>query len=209
MATYEKIKKELSLMSSSTDSTINTLIPGLAAGLSRIVSVSAISPIEYIRTLQSGGNLGSTINIAREIRKESGLKGFYRGWGATIMRDSPYSMVYWLCFEKFRTLLEPKLDLERRPGEPIQYNVSTNFVCGALSGALAASFTHPMDVIKTKHQLLAVNEKKLSLVDSIRNTIKSSGFLSLYKGLGLRLAIVIPSGTIMVTIYEAAKHLNF
>jgi solute carrier family 25, member 39/40 len=139
------------------------------------------------------------------------LWAFIEGGGATIFRDAPYSMIYWLCFERVRPIFENKLYSIDRGGSSSsssnsinsnsnrnsssiyssnRYYASTNFVCGALSGAFAAFITHPMDVIKTKQQLMAEHKPKMPFIERLQHSIKTSGFLSLYKGLALRLAIV-------------------
>jgi hypothetical protein len=37
--------------------------------------------------------------IISDIYKASGIKGLYKGWRSTILRDVPFSAIYWLSFE--------------------------------------------------------------------------------------------------------------
>ena len=72
--------------------------------------------------------------------------------GATLARDVPFSALYWSGLEPIRKALLPANAL------PSQAQVMTaNFVAGTVGGGLAAAVTTPLDVVKTRLQVLATS----------------------------------------------------
>lgn len=76
----------------------------------------------------------------------------WRGLGPTLLRDVPFSAMYWVGYEHFRRLLGRRYyGHSFHESEP---PLSVAFASGALSGAIAATLTLPFDVIKTRQQSL-------------------------------------------------------
>jgi hypothetical protein len=65
-------------------------------------------------------------------------QGLWRGYSATLLRDVPFSAIYWPCYEFLR---------------PQRYNFVETFLAGAFAGTVASTVTLPMDVIKTRLQI--------------------------------------------------------
>ena len=148
----------------------NWLFPLLAGGSARLVSSSVTAPLEFMRTRQAAavGNGGlrdrSHVGIATQrngslfhefrtiVRTEGGISTLFRGLRPTLWRDVPFSAMYWLLLEQFRSywdmvrISEKKLTPFEQTGEA--------FLNGALAGMIAAAFTTPFDVAKTRQQTL-------------------------------------------------------
>jgi solute carrier family 25 protein 39/40 len=77
MSVYEKLKEVL--MEDPSLKAVRPVAPALAGALARMVSVTIISPLELIRTIQTGGAKDSLGTIARSIVQKEGLRGMYRG----------------------------------------------------------------------------------------------------------------------------------
>lgn len=165
MTSYENFR-DILLESLSSDKQF--LAPGIAGGFARTAVVTALAPIEIVRMLQLGGSNQTMFEIVREIYTKSGIKGFYRGWSSSIMRDTPFSVVYWMCFDQLRNIYRPLI------GDSNNSSPIVNFLSGSSSGTIAAIFTHPFDVLKTQHQLSI----KEGLVKNIAPPIEISSSLS-------------------------------
>ena len=122
-------------------------------------------------------------------------KIYFAGVGQTIMRDVPFSMIYW-------GLNEPlKNDVFSKPVfQPYFGPFLKSFCAGAVAGCVSAIVTHPFDVLKTKLQT-ADGLKKLSVV----GVLKSEGAASLYAGIKPRCFRVSGSCAIMLGVYEKMK----
>jgi solute carrier family 25, member 39/40 len=237
MIAYERAKKRIQsqyssdIESNSLRGHIYRFAPALAAGLARLLTVTIISPIELVRTIKtSGSSTEKPIKIAYDIIHNHGLKGLYSGWASTVLRDIPFSMIYWLSFETFRPMLLQSFNTNNIPdyNSPQSYSVSINFLAASVSGLIAAVITHPFDVLKTQQQLsmTIVHDKILhepvdkcycmkpvsvsynvSLYHKMRVIVSETGFKGLYRGLLMRLFTVIPSGAIMISVYEVVKNI--
>ena len=131
--------------------------------------------------------------------KSEGLVGLWKGYGATLLRDVPFSAIYWGVYENFR---------------PKEYNFQQNFVAGAVSGTIASTITLPMDVIKTRLQMelgekivhdRGGNNKTMKSVAIAKEIIKTEGIKGLFSGLTPRLVKVAPACAIMISSYEYCK----
>ncbi|XP_022236905.1 solute carrier family 25 member 39-like, partial [Limulus polyphemus] len=85
------------------------------------------------------------VEIGKAIRSLVQLKGLlslWRGLGPTILRDVPFSSIYWASYEhlKFRFQME-------QPG------FWFSFTAGGTAGTVAAVLTLPFDVVKTHRQI--------------------------------------------------------
>lgn len=202
MVCYEHIKK---LIASNTSSNLQPVAPAAAGIFARAVSVSIISPLELTRTIQTGSasTNASIMSTLTNIFQQHGIKGLYKGWWSTILRDCPFSGIYWFSFEYFK----PKYLSLMQPTYDNHYQPLITFCSGATSGTIAAFITHPFDVVKT-YQQLSVPEGKSSIISSFATIWRSSGWVGLFRGLTLRLLTVIPSSAVMITVYEFVKSLD-
>ena len=93
--------------------------------------------------MQAGvqSTISATIN---DILKSDGRgpTGMYKGFGITIMREIPFSLIQFPLYEYF------KLAVSRKFNRPTtSYEAA---LCGSVSGGIAAALTTPLDVIKTR-----------------------------------------------------------
>ncbi|KAL2335403.1 hypothetical protein Fmac_016616 [Flemingia macrophylla] len=72
---------------------------------------------------------------------------------------------------------------------------------GIIAAAAASCFTTPLDTIKTRLQVTAL-EKKISVKQVAKDLIREEGWKGLYKGLGPRFVSMSAWGTSMVLVYE-------
>lgn len=185
------------------------MIPLIAGCAARILAVTVVNPLELIRTkMQSEKMSYREVGSAfRTMIAQHGPLGLFRGLFPTIMRDTPFSSIYWASYEsikKFYNISQPTL---------IQA-----FIAGGLSGALAATITTPFDVVKT-HQQIEFGEKILyskngkkkltGTIDTAKNLYRVSGFPGFFSGLVPRLLKVVTACAVMISTYEVGKSFFF
>ncbi|XP_034395642.1 solute carrier family 25 member 39 isoform X1 [Cyclopterus lumpus] len=125
-----------------------SLVPLVAGGLARLGAVTVISPLELVRTKMQARRLsyGELRVCIRSAVAQDGLLSLWRGLGPTVLRDVPFSALYWFNYELVKARL-----CER--SRMTQANFSISFTAGAVSGAVAAILTLPFDVVKTRRQI--------------------------------------------------------
>ncbi|XP_032934912.1 solute carrier family 25 member 39 isoform X2 [Catharus ustulatus] len=183
-------------------------IPLLAGALARLGAVTVISPLELIRTKLQSQQLSY-----RELRAcirsavaQDGWLSLWRGWGPTVLRDVPFSALYWFNYELVRTWLcgQPWLD---------GATFTVSFTSGAISGTVAAVLTLPFDVVKTQRQIELgdsevhpVKASKPSSTWLLMQRIRAeSGTRGLFAGFLPRVIKVAPACAIMISTYEFGK----
>ncbi|XP_072364737.1 mitochondrial glutathione transporter SLC25A40 [Scyliorhinus torazame] len=182
-------------------------IPLIAGASARVGAVTVISPLELIRTKSQSrkltyNELGSVVRIAVA---QDGWRSLWRGWGPTVMRDVPFSAIYWFNYELMKSQLCKKYNVS----EP---TFKISFSSGATSGAIAAVLTLPFDVVKTRRQIelgeLSASHSRKTLTATLKimkRIVQESGFGGLFVGLLPRLMKVAPACAIMISSYEYGK----
>lgn len=153
--------------------------PLTGGSVARVLAVSAVSPIELVRTRMQAASGSSTTNHMVEtfkgIKEMVGVHGYgslWRGLTLTLWRDVPFSGLYWWGYETIRGRLTDMRDEARgrtitrgrgdsrtetrrrsRSNEKHSETFMDSFVAGAMSGAFASVVTMPFDVGKTRTQV--------------------------------------------------------
>ncbi|KAI9500753.1 mitochondrial carrier domain-containing protein [Coemansia spiralis] len=184
------------------------LFAGSMAGASQVVFTN---PLEIVKIrLQVQGELlkesaGTAAPIVRRgavtIVKELGLLGLYKGASACLLRDVPFSAIYFSCYSHLKT------DLFRE-GER-KLSILDLLLAGAIAGMPAAYLTTPADVIKTRLQVVAKKGETVytGLFDAARKIYKEEGFKAFFKGGPARILRSSPQFGTTLMCYELLHQL--
>ena len=182
------------------------LAPLLAGSIARTVAVTAVCPIELLRTkLQSrqGYSYRELVNVIRTAVRQNGVLSLWRGLSPMLLRDVPFSIFYWVGYELIK--------LEILSASDRRYTPLVPFIAGSIAGTVAAILTNPLDVAKTHMQVElgeSLGRRALgagSFVSVLRKVIAEHSYTGLYAGLVPRIAKIAPACAIMIGSYEAAK----
>ena len=77
-----------------------------------------------------------------------GIKGYYRGFWVTFIRDVPSWGVYFYSYEVFKKLINRSLSKDNG-STPHQSNLMVMSLSGGLAGIASWLVSYPFDVIKT------------------------------------------------------------
>ena len=131
------------------------------------------------------------------IVRNLGVLGLYKGVGACLLRDVPFSAVY------FPTYAHLKKDLF---GESPQkkLGVLQLLTAGAIAGIPAAYLTTPADVIKTRLQVEARRGEATynGLVDCARKIYRDEGWRTFFRGGPARVLRSSPQFGFTLAAYE-------
>ncbi|XP_077793030.1 mitochondrial glutathione transporter SLC25A40 isoform X2 [Podarcis muralis] len=183
-------------------------VPLIAGGLARLCAATATSPIEMIKTRMQSRRLSYKKLLAciSSNVTQSGWLSLWKGWGPTVLRDVPFSALYWCNYEYLKKRLCKKLG-KREPTFLI------TFSSGAVAGSIAAVLTLPFDVVKTHKQTEmwepvsthASQQRSLSIWELMKRIVAENGFTGLYTGIIPRLTKIAPACAIMISAYEYGK----
>lgn len=142
----------------------------------------------------------SMLGAMRSIHETEGMRGFFRGFTATCMRDAPYAGLYVLFYEQSKVVLPGVLGTEERATLSITTAALINSLSAFSAAALATSMTAPFDTIKTRMQLQPAKFKAFGQAGL--RIIREESVLRLFDGLSLRLTRKAFSAGIAWGIYE-------
>ncbi|CAJ0580750.1 unnamed protein product, partial [Mesorhabditis spiculigera] len=135
-----------------------------------------------------------------------GVRGLYLGWAPTILRDVPFSAIYWSVVELLRSRLI------RWSGRE-ETHICLSATAGAVGGIVAALCTGPFDVVKTRRQILlgqALSTGKASpqasVIDVMRDVVSKGGYRALWSGSTPRIAKVAMACAIMLGSNYLQRH---
>lgn len=116
-----------------------------------------------MQTSTYGAAAQSSLASARLVFSTQGIRGFYRGYGSTIMREVrefpcvTKFVAHVLCLQiPFTSLQFPLYEvLKKRLAKVLDrpLHAYEAAVCGSFSGGVAAAATTPLDVLKTRVML--------------------------------------------------------
>uniref|UniRef100_A0A8C8SM19 Mitochondrial glutamate carrier 1 n=1 Tax=Pelusios castaneus TaxID=367368 RepID=A0A8C8SM19_9SAUR len=158
------------------------------AQLSSTTSAGAAESVVETRT--------TATQITRELLRSKGIAGLYKGLGATLLRDVPFSIVYFPLFANLNKLGQ------KNPDVKAPFYVS--FLSGCVAGSTAAVAVNPCDVIKTRLQSLkrGVNEDTYSgILDCTRKIWQKEGPMAFLKGAYCRALVIAPLFGIAQVVY--------
>ncbi|PON76280.1 Mitochondrial carrier domain containing protein [Parasponia andersonii] len=165
----------------------SVLIPPTAGAMGNIVSSAIMVPKELITQRMQAGAQGRSWEVLLRILRNDGVLGLYAGYSATLLRNLPAGVLSYSSFEYLKAAVLSKT--KQTHLEPFQ-----SVFCGALAGAISASITTPLDVVKTRLmtqvQVDGANKAAAAMYSGVSNTVKQilieEGWVGLTRGMGPR-----------------------
>ncbi|XP_022768011.1 protein MITOFERRINLIKE 1, chloroplastic [Durio zibethinus] len=160
------------------------LIPPTAGAMGNIISSAIMVPRELITQRMQAGAKGRSWEVLLKILEKDGILGLYAGYSATLLRNLPAGVLSYSSFEYLKAAVLSKT--QQTYLEPIQ-----SVCCGALAGAISASLTTPLDVVKTRLMTQVHGDKVAAAMYSgvnatVKQIFKEEGWIGLTRGMGPR-----------------------
>ncbi|KAL9006505.1 MAG: hypothetical protein Q9188_000742 [Gyalolechia gomerana] len=179
----------------------------LAGGSAGACQVIFTNPLEIVKIrLQVQGEMAKHTDVPRRsamwIVRNLGLVGLYKGASACLLRDVPFSAIY---FPGYNHL---KRDLFGE-GPSKKLGIIQLLTAGAIAGMPAAYLTTPCDVIKTRLQVEARKgeTKYTSLRHCAATVYREEGFRAFFKGGPARVLRSSPQFGFTLAAYEVLQKL--
>lgn len=176
------------------------LAPLGAAVCARTLETTARMPLELLRTQMQTAEGNVRLRVCIQAQLTQPPSAWLRGFVPTLLRDVPFSAIYWLAYERTRMSCSVP---EKWVSSPWLRTFLQACLSGAAAGMLAALLTTPFDVIKTVRQH-AMEAGKSPSYWEILHSVRSRPRLA-FAGVGPRL-IRLPLGlSAMMSGLEVTK----
>lgn len=184
---------------------------GACAGASQVIFTN---PLEIVKIrLQVQGESARLAGHQRvgavSIVKELGLRGLYKGAAACLLRDIPFSAIYFTVYSHVKKdlfgegqLVSPQS--ATKGAELKKLAAWELLLSGALAGMPAAYLATPADVIKTRLQVVARTGQQTysGIPDAFSKILREEGFTAFFKGGLARVLRSSPQFGVTLVSYE-------
>ncbi|KAG9232217.1 mitochondrial carrier domain-containing protein [Amylocarpus encephaloides] len=173
----------------------------VAASLGEVAACAVRVPTEVVKVRAQEGQFPSSLTALKGILGQhrqigwSGVwGGMYRGWSVTIMREVPFTVIQFPLWESMK-------EYRRRKSGKDNISAVESGLFGSAAGAIAAGFTTPLDVLKTRMMLA---KEKTPMLQLLRQILKDNGPRAFFAGIGPRVLWISIGGAIFLGSYQWA-----
>ncbi|KIW94137.1 uncharacterized protein Z519_05453 [Cladophialophora bantiana CBS 173.52] len=217
---YDGVKRSLIDPTTTQPSPHQAYAHMLASSLGEIAACAIRVPTEVVKQRAQAGLFGGSALLALQdilgLRKADGyatvVRELYRGGGVTIMREIPFTITQFSLWEYFKASYSDRQHrlTGRHEG---QVTAAESAVFGSVAGAIAAGFTTPLDVLKTRI-MLARKEAGIATTGSSSSSARAGpakvlqqiwrdeGAAGLFRGFVPRVGWISTGGAIFLGTYQ-------
>ncbi|PHH50343.1 Mitochondrial thiamine pyrophosphate carrier 1 [Ceratocystis fimbriata CBS 114723] len=176
----------------------------IAGGVGGASATIVTYPLDLLRTrFAMQGNQRvylSLFRACRDIHRDEGMRGFFRGLGPTLLQSAPQMGIFFTSYETIRQ----GLSILKLPWG------SDDATAGSLAGAMSKISVFPLDLVRKRMQVQGPTREQYvySNIPEYRNAaaafrciIAKEGIKGLYRGLAISLIKSTPGSTITVWVY--------
>ncbi|KAK8025455.1 hypothetical protein PG990_003278 [Apiospora arundinis] len=175
-----------------------------AASLGEVAACAVRVPTEVVKQRAQAGlhggssaaALGAILGQYRTVGLEGVWRELYRGWGITVMREVPFTVIQFPLWEALKAWSR-----SRKGDGRLENTAAESAVFGSVSGAVAAGITTPLDVLKTRVMLSKERERVIPVLKGI---LKTHGIRPFFAGIGPRVMWISAGGAIFLGSYQWA-----
>ncbi|GAB9472364.1 hypothetical protein Gpo141_00009545 [Globisporangium polare] len=198
-----------------------------SGALAGAVATVACYPIDLIRTrlatqLNSDIRYHGIRHAAQRIRAEEGVRGLYRGLGATLAVTVPNLAINFTLYEalKGHTIVFRKTQRslglegdEKTTMDELDHQISVldTLMCGGLAGIASSLVTFPIDVVRRRLQISGIHADLHGIPPTpggiATELLRTQGVQGFYRGLTPELMKVVPMVGITFGMFERLKKL--
>ncbi|KAI8852512.1 mitochondrial carrier domain-containing protein [Chytridium lagenaria] len=137
--------------------------------------------------------VSGTMSAIMKISRYEGVPTLWRGLTPTLVLQGPSTVIYYLGYEKIRDYLQANGSI----------GGTAPIIAGSAARTLAAICISPLELIRTRMQASTVSYNAKQMLGEVVGMTKSSGVLSLWRGLVPTLWRDVPFSAIYWLSYES------
>ncbi|GAB4856280.1 hypothetical protein Ancab_014208 [Ancistrocladus abbreviatus] len=195
------------------------LIDATAGAIAGAVSRTVTSPLDVIKirfqvqleptiawpllqkNLSRPSKYTGMLQATKDILREEGLRGFWRGNVPALLMVMPYTAIQFTVLHKIKTYMAGSSKSE----DHIYLSPYLSYISGAVAGCAATIGSYPFDLVRTI--LASQGEPKVypNMRSAIVGIFKTRGLTGLYAGLSPTLVEIIPYAGLQFGTYDTFK----
>lgn len=181
-------------------SLVSECISGGVAGGSQVIFTNPLEIVKIRLQVQGENALvaGASRVGAVAIVRELGLRGLYKGAAACLLRDIPFSAIYFSVYANLKKRMFHE-GVDGKKLSPVEL-----LLAGSIAGMPAAYLATPADVIKTRLQVVARSGQQTyhNIGDAFTKILKEEGASAFFKGGVARVFRSSPQFGVTLLSYE-------
>ncbi|KAK9278607.1 hypothetical protein L1049_028180 [Liquidambar formosana] len=184
---------------------IHTIRYLIAGGVAGAASRTATAPLDRLKVvLQVQTSRACIVPAIKNIWKEGGLLGFFRGNGLNVVKVAPESAIKFCVYEMLKSVIG-----DAKGKDKGDIGTSGRLIAGGMAGAVAQTAIYPLDLVKTRLQTYACEGGKVPKLKILTKDIWSQeGPRAFYRGVVPSLLGIIPYAGIELAAYETLKDMS-
>lgn len=147
----------------------------------------------------AAGAYSSVWHGFREVTKNEGLKGFYRGFGVSLLNNS-HGAVQFAVYDPLRNMWKTYTKEDK-------FGNTATMLISSAAKIIAGTVTYPFQVVRSRAQM---NDKRNVYGKGIQGVAakvwKEEGARGFYRGLETSVVRVLPATWVTFLVYENAKY---
>jgi len=153
---------------------------------------------------KNNSNYRGSFDCARRLISEHGIRGVYRGFGSTMLRDTQGYAFFFLAYETMiHAILELRYDGQKKRSEMACWDIAA---AGSFAGMSLWASMYPIDTIKSKMQADNLRDPLYkSTLDCYRKTMILEGNAGMWRGFSAALYRALPVNAAVFLAVDAAK----
>ncbi|OIV95817.1 hypothetical protein TanjilG_06793 [Lupinus angustifolius] len=153
------------------------------------------------KDLSSPSKYTGMFQATKDIFREEGIRGFWRGNVPALLMVMPYTAIQFTVLHKLKTFASGSSKTENH----INLSPYLSYVSGALAGCAATVGSYPFDLLRTI--LASQGEPKVypNMRSALIDIFRTRGFPGLYAGLSPTLVEIIPYAGLQFGTYDTFK----
>lgn len=178
-----------------------------ASASAEVIADVALCPMEALKIKMQTSTTPFASSASAgfgKILKSEGASGFYKGLAPLWMRQVPYTMMKFACFEKtVEAIYKYALSKPKHEYNKLE-QLGVTFVAGYWAGIFCAVVSHPADTLVSKLNNVQKAEGE-GTGAAIGKILKDLGFSGIWRGLGARIVMVGTLTALQWFIYDTFK----
>ncbi|XP_021297878.1 calcium-binding mitochondrial carrier protein SCaMC-1-like isoform X1 [Herrania umbratica] len=178
----------------------------IAGGVAGAASRTATAPLDRLKVvLQVQTTRTHIMPAIRDIWREGGISGFFRGNGLNVLKVAPESAIRFYTYEMLKEFIMKAMGVK----DKAEIGAAGRLIAGGLAGAVSQTAIYPMDLVKTRLQTYSCEGGKIPNLGALSKDIWiQEGPRAFYRGLVPSLLGIIPYAGIDLAAYETLKDMS-